>query len=319
MTNYRLHNIRAFAILTVVLGHSIILYSSVWNLYITPYASPFLDTLKSLINLYQMPLFFSLSGSLFAKSLRKKPSPSAFIIKKTKRLLIPFLLIGFLFMIPLKLALGYPGYAQLTYPQICINLLRNIESGHLWYLPTLFYLFILFLPIYHHNRPSVWGLLTVLLVALQLNSALLPSLPLPYFNYVFSYAWCFALGALLENLNILRLTPSLAVRLALLGFVLAFCLVDVLCHLQLDLLCAILLILIVYTIAPEHSHPLANKISRNSFGLYLFHSPLVYITFTYFSAAPIWFVVALNLCWGIFAYGMTVAMRKIHCQFVLGE
>lgn len=68
----RLTNIRAMAIFMVVLGHSIILYSSAWNLYETSVSVPFLDMLKKIIDIPQMLLFFSLSGYLFVFSHQKK-------------------------------------------------------------------------------------------------------------------------------------------------------------------------------------------------------------------------------------------------------
>ena len=49
-------NVRALAIFLVVLGHSIILYSSVWGYYPTEQKSILLDNLKFLINGIQMPL-----------------------------------------------------------------------------------------------------------------------------------------------------------------------------------------------------------------------------------------------------------------------
>ena len=58
-------NVRALAIFLVVLGHSIILYSSAWGYYPTEQKSILLDNLKFLINGIQMPLFFSLSGFCF--------------------------------------------------------------------------------------------------------------------------------------------------------------------------------------------------------------------------------------------------------------
>lgn len=70
--NYALDNIRAIAIIVVVLGHSIILYSSDWGAYNSAVYYPFLDYLKKFINLFQMPLFFSLSGYLFIQQYQKK-------------------------------------------------------------------------------------------------------------------------------------------------------------------------------------------------------------------------------------------------------
>ena len=49
-------NIRVLAILIVVFGHSIILYSSAWNLYSTINKVQVLDYIKDIINLIQMPL-----------------------------------------------------------------------------------------------------------------------------------------------------------------------------------------------------------------------------------------------------------------------
>lgn len=58
-------NIRALTIFLVVLGHSIILYSSAWDLYETTVSAPFLELLKKLVDIPQMLLFFSLSRVIF--------------------------------------------------------------------------------------------------------------------------------------------------------------------------------------------------------------------------------------------------------------
>ena len=68
----QISNIRAVAIILVVLGHSIILYSSAWDLYGTKWSVPLLDTMKKVIDIIQMPLFFSLSGYLFVFSHQKR-------------------------------------------------------------------------------------------------------------------------------------------------------------------------------------------------------------------------------------------------------
>ncbi len=76
---YRINNIRALAILIVIFGHSIILYSSSWSLYETMQTSPILDNVKKVINLFQMPLFFSLSGYLFTFSKTRPFTDKVFV------------------------------------------------------------------------------------------------------------------------------------------------------------------------------------------------------------------------------------------------
>lgn len=67
-----IENIRAIAIIMVVFGHSIILYSSEWDLYSTIHEVIALDYIKRFINLIQMPLFFSLSGYCFRYTIKKE-------------------------------------------------------------------------------------------------------------------------------------------------------------------------------------------------------------------------------------------------------
>lgn len=69
--NGRIVNLRAFAILLVVFGYSIILYQNGWNLYTTDYKVLVLNLLKRIIDVLQKPLFFSLSRYLFEKSYRR--------------------------------------------------------------------------------------------------------------------------------------------------------------------------------------------------------------------------------------------------------
>lgn len=106
MKNQRIVNLRAIAIILVVLGHSIILYSSNWNLYQTNVTCPPLDNLKKFIDVVQMPLFFSLSGYLFWYSQKKKKPFDTFVLDKIKRLVIPYLVFAIAWLLPIRLLLN---------------------------------------------------------------------------------------------------------------------------------------------------------------------------------------------------------------------
>ena len=107
-------NIRALAIIVVVFGHSIILYSSNWNIYTTKYTVPALDLLKRILDMFQMPLFFSISGYLFYFTYAKRRGILHLINSKIKRLIVPYILVSLLYVIPLRIIIHYPGYEHQT-------------------------------------------------------------------------------------------------------------------------------------------------------------------------------------------------------------
>lgn len=149
----RLNNIRALAILVVMLGHSIIIYSPAWGIYSTSNSCDFFSQLKSLINILQMPAFFSLSGFLFKSTLDKRDA--AYIIKnKILRLIVPYFFIGLFYMLPIKLIAQYPQWqGKALWKIILFDILLGFDNGHLWYLYSLFIIFCLSLFLKKSSRP----------------------------------------------------------------------------------------------------------------------------------------------------------------------
>ena len=81
-----------------------------------------------------------------------------------------------------------------------------------------------------------------------------------------------------------------------------------------------LLIASVYGMMPEKTCSVVKKIDRNSFGIYLFHSPLIYITFTLIPNARPAIVVFINLVvFGGAACGLTSLVRKTRLNLLIGE
>lgn len=139
---YAIDNLRALAILIVVFGHSIILYSSQWALYATDVKVPALDMIKRIINIIQMPLFFSISGFLFFFTEKRKKFLEI-VLDKARRLLVPFVVFALGWLLPIRLTLEYSGYRdESIYTIIIYKILLGYDNGHLWFLPTLFLCFI---------------------------------------------------------------------------------------------------------------------------------------------------------------------------------
>lgn len=319
---YRINNIRALAILIVIFGHSIILYSSSWSLYETMQTSPILDNVKKVINLFQMPLFFSLSGYLFTFS-KTRPFMDKVFVKKLRRIILPFIFIGALWMIPIKMFVNYSGYQNCSYLQALYRMIINQENGHLWYLPTLFFLFLLF-SVYKNlvpNRLYIDIFILVLLVIIGDIWWKLPQWGVPYLNYIYQYAWGFFLGMFLAK-NARTKSGGLPLWGKVVLFLGVFFLasIDAIVLNRGDILISLLIVVLFYFVIPDKSIGILNAISKNSFGMYLFHSPLIYITFTYFLNAAPYKVVLFNFVfWGTISYCMTEIVRKMKLGILIGE
>lgn len=321
--NTRINNIRALAILIVIFGHSIILYSSAWSIYEPIRECILLDDIKKVINLIQMPLFFSLSGFLFAES-SKEIKISAFVLKKLKRLMIPFYAIGIMWMIPIKKILAYSGYKEIGISRAFYNLCMNVDSGHLWYLPTLFLTFVIFVFWKKYARGGEFILLVITLLINRFRMDI-PDLGIPFLENVYLYSWSFVLGMVFSSgkkysfwIKVHKLIFSK--RYLYLGVSLVIAVVDTVVLERADIWCAILLISGIYLCVPNQYNQILDLISKNSFGMYLIHSPLIYITFTFFKNSSPIVVVFLNLVvWGSVSYILTILIRKVKLGVIIGE
>lgn len=312
----KVDNIRAIAICVVVLGHSIILYSSTWNLYVTTKKSDFLDCVKSIINMFQMPLFFSLSGYLFA-GRKHKTNYIDFVIKKAQRLLVPFVVVGILFMIPLKKLLNYPGYQNVNFYSAVICLLRGTETGHLWYLPTLFLIMCMAYWIDKVTGKKVWRECVILLgtVVIHLVSGKIPGI-VPYQSLVLKYFCSFWFGKVICDLKLDVLSGKIKYFIGIMICITVplFSRVE-----ELDILSAMAIVLAIYILVPAGRYVILSRLSKDSFGIYLFHSPLIYITFTYMADVSPVLVVGTNILWGGVALVLTELLHRTIFKFFIGE
>ncbi len=84
---------------------------------------------------FHMPLFFLLSGAVVA--LRPLPPVGKVIAGRACRLLLPYVLCGLAYMLPVKFLGGFYNGAGLA--AAYRGFLLGYDSGHLWFLPALFW------------------------------------------------------------------------------------------------------------------------------------------------------------------------------------
>lgn len=335
--DYRISNIRALAILVVVLGHSIIIFDTGWGYYTAKYQSEILQTLKHIINYFQMPLFFSISGYCFNFSAQKikKNGYAEFVKSKAKRLLIPFIAISVLWMIPLRMISKYPNWQGKTLPTILWEIISGHDSGHLWYLGCLFWLFLIAsaLTIAEDKTNAaeipVWVRMAAALLVLTVLSFVAPIVPkFFFFQDAAKYLIWFYLGYYLfscmdagKDKAIWLIIVSVAIMIAI-GFS-ALKVTDGLYPTQFlkSNVAGALITGLVYLLMPCKTGKLAGVISDNSYGIYLFHSPLIYPVFCYLS----WLKPAIVVT---FTFGMmfplaliiTLALKRTKAgRVIIGE
>lgn len=144
--------LRLIATVFVVIGHSA--YLSIQTAYggvnyILPnnvnvaYYSHFNNLLRFLsgwVYGFHMPLFFMLSGAVLAVG-KNKPF-DIFLKSKVKRLIIPYFLYGWFFMLPIKYIGNFYDKNSLFLAMKGFS--SGVDSGHLWFLIALFWCMIIF-------------------------------------------------------------------------------------------------------------------------------------------------------------------------------
>jgi fucose 4-O-acetylase-like acetyltransferase len=172
--------IRTFAILIVVLGHSMIVYSNNWPIFEPKIQCNFFNSVKKYIDVFQMPLFIFVSGYIyhFVKVEKKKyPDFLPFLNNKFKRLIIPYLCIAIFYVLPIRLLIHYAPYQGEGLGTLLFgNVLLSKDIGHLWYLPTLFFIFILFYLLENLFSKIPWLINIVILTGISCISVLFPNI-----------------------------------------------------------------------------------------------------------------------------------------------
>ena len=71
---------------------------------------------------------------------------------------------------------------------------------------------------------------------------------------------------------------------------------------------------------PSFRNNILDEISNRSYGLYLFHSPLIYITATLCPNINPWFMLIINfIVLGVIAYFITMWLSNSKLKFIIGQ
>ena len=270
---YDIAMLRLFCIVVVVFFHAYgmtyVHFSDATNaIYSDKYA---LFNQTYLINL-AMPLFIFISGFLFGGQLiRKQPISFTKMVKsKFMRLMVPFFVFAIFFMFTQNVASWKPLY-QWTY-------------SHLWFLPMLFWCFIVTYPIKSLIINKIWGAVAILFGISFLGKCIPMIIGLHNINT--SIGW-FALGVWFcknERILLPQSAPALLnVIIIIAGLIIYFggmylypmeygqrTVIGII-----ETICAIFSLWLLFTQIPWKNYAVTDSLlalSACSFGIYIFHN-----------------------------------------------
>ena len=315
-SNFTITNLRAIAIMIVIIGHSIILYDSSWGFYSSDNHSLILENLKHIINLFQMPLFFSISGFCFYYSKDFN------IKKKIKRLIIPFIVVFIIWVIPFRIISRYPLYENYNLLQIVYNGIIGKDCGHLWYLMSLFEMYIIFNIVIKMNNKIINYIFALVVLLLSFKVSILPNVF--QLQSTFKYFVFFILGYYLNKFSIkISKKKCFLIIVGIIALLTSYLLLNINTKLItkiIEFILPLMLLLSLYNIVPNKKIGFLNYISENSFGLYLFHSPMLYPIFNYAPNINIIIMLINNIIIiPIICISIIALIRKIKISFIIGE
>ena len=287
---------------------------------------PLFEWIKNAISFVQMKLFISISGYLLAyKCLKEhKQAYGEYVKSKVIRLLVPYIFVLILYNDPLKFVLGIQGYERPI--PVLIDQLLGTNCAHLWYLPCLFLLLIITYPILIWAGKNLWKHCALFVAFLSINY-FSPALPRLYqLNEVAYYLIFFYVGyminyfrtlypELIKKTNKWLLLSAMIVLFGAVGY-----LIRCFTSIGFELYLSIVVLFLFYKFIPKSTNTVIDDISRRSYGVYLFHSPMIYITACFCPNIDPWLMLFINfVCFGDIAYFMTVAISKSKLKFILGE
>lgn len=276
--------LQAFGILCVFLGHALRIYhEGGWYFHV---ARPVLgfDIIDKFIFSFHMPLFMFLSGFLFYLNKDKIQNAWEYVLKRVKRLLLPFYLAGFLYVLPMicfinpldkSIGFYYTSFLTLDY------------TWHLWFLIDLFIITLFFVLYYFKFNKINKYVLLVVLIGFNLLATIGPSSCLARIP---KFAIFFYLGCLfVEHKDFIEKTLARYIWVILS----IFAGVEILLYFAyknalIDLSGAVLAILSFYLLALKLSqktngqNKVVSFLSVNLLSLYIIHEPIMALILKYF-------------------------------------
>lgn len=324
------HVAKTIAVLLVIIAHCTVMYTS-YGAFDPLNDSPVLAVFTDYIYSFHMPLFVFLSGAIYSYGVDhgKYSEFFPFLFNKAKRLLVPYFVFGFFYVAPTMCLLGL---TEQTFFEYCYSgILLSQNSRHLWYLPALFWIFLLVMP-----AKPLFVKSTKIRIALLLCSHLLfyiaSYVPGKFQLYACcQYLFYFLLGVsfhyeYVHFYNLAQKYRYLYFPLPLVLFVQFRFNPNLYTHLFYRLIGITMILGLALYITQRKPHLLKNPyyllIQNHSFGIYLFHPMIIYVLYFFlgkYDIPPFILSFGIFIATSILSILATKLLRRFHLEKLIGE
>jgi fucose 4-O-acetylase-like acetyltransferase len=280
-----------------------------------------LNNVVSYIYVYHMPSFFLISGIVLYKTQKKALTsfPNLFY-NKFIRLVIPYVLYGLLWMLPLK-------YFSNVYDKESINkaiagfLSGSSDTGYLWFLLTLFWCFIFFYPVYKLFKDNNIIIFFLGLIISQTGIAITNLLDFKFLciNTSFEYFGYFCTGYVIAKYLTNNLKSEVYIFSLIFFCILSICTISPLVQNYPNLFILIEVatnFIVIYSfciLITRYTNFINTKIykmlNKRSMDIYLLHDPMMYVIL-YFAFMYSWifsYTSGVILYFGCRIFGVIIA------------
>ena len=301
MSNINL--VRLVALILVVLGHSTASYTKSW-VYSANVNSSLYNFLSIYVSSFHLSVFVFASGLTYAYKQRSGHAYSSYLIlikKKLKRLILPYVFIGSLYMIPIGVLLNISRYNK-SYLVNLKDFILGYSNGHLWYLFMLFDVFLA----YYFIEKKLNSEKNIIIVTIMLIIGKIVSKQIPDFfeiNLMMNYLIVFHLGycTYLYKYKISLLTRNILGKHKVITLVSSILIISLILLIKskvpyiyrvtsciyniIDIIIFIIGIVQVYSIVliinKSKYLNYAKRINKYNFNIYLLHEPIIFIILSY--------------------------------------
>lgn len=309
----------------VVFGHAIRMYTSksVYS-YMLQDTYLIVEWMTSFLYSFHMPAFVAVSGGVFyivKEELHKYDDTRKFVKKKILRLIIPYYAFLFLIVTPTLVLTDVVPLTNLL-GFIKGNLIFIGDSRHLWYLPMLFGIFVIFHFAYQNFKNHTLISIIICIIVWILSSWVHNILVSNIFHYFVYFYIGYLIMGYLDYLNFIKSNWFIISSIILIILSLAYL------GSYATLITAIVGTIMCFGLSIRLNNVLNTKsalitgLKQNSYGIYLFHPMIIYLFFFYFSQLvvnPYLGVILLFFSSFGISYALTEGVRQVGLRFIIGE